>query len=109
MKISVLLSYSVFLPEKFLLINLEIILLVDPIRIFLKISNCPFGAFGIKLSRALSGNGPFAWEFKYTLYLTSSAPFLKKGLSCYFHTEYYIKYIKNIIYYFYINCYMHEY
>ena len=32
--------------------------------------------FSTKLSRVLSGNGPFAWKFQYFWYLTSSAPFL---------------------------------
>lgn len=75
-KITILIPYSVFLPERSLLINLEIILLVDSIKVFLKISHCPFGSFGIKFPRVLSGNGPFTWEFKYTLHLTPSAPFL---------------------------------
>jgi len=44
-KIIILLSYSVFLPERFFLKNLEIVLLVNSVWVFLKIRNYPFGAF----------------------------------------------------------------
>ena len=57
-----------------------------------KLGIAPSALFSIKLSRVLSGNGPFAWEFGYSWYLTPSAPFLltvkRKGLSCCPRTAY---------------------
>ena len=72
-----LLSYSVFLPERFFLKNQESVLLVNSVRLFLKkIGIAPSVLFGLKLSRVLSGNSPFACKFGYIQYLASSAPFL---------------------------------
>ena len=98
-KIMILLSYSVLLPERFFLRNQEIVLLVNSVWDFLKIRNCPFGAFWYKALQSSVRQQSLCLKVWILLVscLFGSFSFMmkRKSLSCYLHTDYNIKFIQN--------------